>query len=110
MLKTFESLPIIPKPMGPGMLDVISGGKAGPVPTSSKPVCHRYLLGECQNVAALCPFDHPTNQAECEKWAKYFMTLECKRGDACMSQKCLYNHPTGGPRLNGIKSRPGTVL
>lgn len=110
MQKALANEPIIPKTMGPGMLDVVSGGKAGPVPTSKKQVCHRYLLGDCQNAAALCPFEHPTSAAECEKWAKYFMTLECKRGDACTSMKCLYNHPTGGPRINGRKSAPGTQL
>merc|ERR1711920_1322 len=92
MMKAVETAPIIPKPMGPGMLDVVSGGLAGPVPTSSKQVCHRYLLGDCQNPAALCPFDHPLDKREQDKWASYFMKLQCKFGDSCSNIKCLYNH------------------
>mmetsp|Transcript_78482 Transcript_78482/g.163053 ORF Transcript_78482/g.163053 Transcript_78482/m.163053 type:complete len:237 (-) Transcript_78482:111-821(-) len=122
MMAALRPLGMVHQGVGRGALDVVTGGLGGiapmPVPevggllglaaaasgqNAEQKVCIKFLMNICPNGDA-CDMKHPTNPFDVNRWIQFFNKFECKYGDACPADRCIYNHPnrpgySGGPMI-----------
>ena len=67
---------------------------AQPVAYTSEEVCKPYLAGLC-SYGKRCYNRHPPD-AEVEELRRKFARTQCKWGDECRSEGCLFTHPSDG--------------
>lgn len=60
-----------------------------PLPGGAK-VCVKFLTAVCFETQ--CPFRHPTNEHEVQKWFMFFHQTPCRFHQQCRTPNCLYQH------------------
>jgi len=123
MMALLRPVGMVHQGIGRGALDVVTGGYGGIAPIPNAPelggimglaqsmnpvrdgqkVCMKFLMNICLNGDS-CDMKHPSNPFDVNRWIQYFNKCDCKYGDACPADRCIYAHPNrpgygGGPMI-----------
>mmetsp|Transcript_11068 Transcript_11068/g.26312 ORF Transcript_11068/g.26312 Transcript_11068/m.26312 type:complete len:347 (+) Transcript_11068:156-1196(+) len=70
-----------------------SASSAAAATTGGGGVCMAYLAGTCTFGRKGCNKRHPSTQEECNKLRARYKAMNCRFGNDCHTEGCLYKHP-----------------